>query len=93
MAGGSGDDLIDGGVDADTMRGGQGADTFLLRFGEINGDYIVDYNRSEGDRLTVVGSGPLSVVGRIGGIFAISDGMTTETVKVFGATPADFILA
>jgi Ca2+-binding RTX toxin-like protein len=93
LAGGSGDDLIDGGVDADTMRGGQGADTFLLRFGEINGDYIVDYNRSEGDRLTVVGSGPLSVVGRIGGIFAISDGMTTETVKVFGATPADFILA
>lgn len=92
LDGGNGDDLLDGGAGADEMRGGRGADTFLLRYGEIDGDRIADFRRLEGDRLAVVGSGPLSVVGLGGGAFSISDGVTTETITVFNAAQSDFIM-
>lgn len=92
LDGGNGDDLLDGGTGADEMRGGRGADTFLLRYGEIDGDRIADFRRLEGDRLAVVGSSSLSVVGLGGGAFSISDGVTTETITVFNVAQSDFIM-
>jgi len=92
LLGDLGDDLLDGGAGADLMRGGGGADTFLLRFGEIDGDRITDFNREEGDRVLLIANLPLSVVGLGGGAFAISDGVTTETISMRDALVSDFTL-
>lgn len=91
---GSGNDRLDGGGGPDRMTGGRGADTFHLRFGEIDGDYIVDFSSQENDRLTISGNGtgPLSVVRLGGSAFAISDGRTTETMTAFNAAVSDFFL-
>lgn len=90
LLGGDGNDRIDGGAGPDRMSGNQGADTFLLRFGEIDGDRISDFSSLEGDRLVLIGSGQLSVV-KVGvGSFAISDGVTTETITALTASVSDF---
>ena len=52
--GGEGNDTIDGGEGSDTLTGGPGADTFV--FGAEHGsegDVITDFDREEGDQITL----------------------------------------
>ncbi|WP_156139385.1 Ig-like domain-containing protein [Aeromonas diversa] len=56
LYGGVGNDTLIGGMGNDTLRGESGADTFAWQQGDAGPgqmakDYIVDFNRSEGDRL------------------------------------------
>ena len=92
LAGGEGDDVLDGGAAADRLRGGAGADSFVLRFGELDGDGVDDFARLEGDRLVLIGSGPLTVTALGRGAFTITDGVTAETITVRNAMETDFIL-
>ncbi|MEO3472236.1 hypothetical protein AAFN86_10240 [Roseomonas sp. CAU 1739] len=92
IEGGAGRDIIDGGAGADLMRGGADADVFRLAMGNINGDTILGFDAAEGDRLLVLGVRPVGVSDLGGGLFAFTDGSTTETAHVFGATVADFHL-
>ncbi len=90
LVGGRGDDLLYGGPGADRMRGGAGADTFFLRFGETNGDKVLDFSRADGDRLSVASNSAITVTGGSQGSFMLSDGHVTETLIAKGATVSDF---
>ena len=92
LFGGRGDDTLAGGAGADAMRGGLGADTFELRFGELDGDRILGFRRAEGDRLELLADGAVTVEDRGQGIFAVSDGILTEILRVRGAAAEDFLL-
>lgn len=48
-------DTIDGGAGADQLTGGPGADLFVFRAGEANGDVVADFNEVSGDRLQFLG--------------------------------------
>jgi Ca2+-binding RTX toxin-like protein len=67
MFGGAGNDLMTGSSGQDTFRGGSGADNFYLTgydvfnpvgFGSpvMAPDRVLDFSRTEGDRLTLIGS-------------------------------------
>ncbi|MCA3424319.1 MAG: hypothetical protein INF81_15310 [Roseomonas sp.] len=67
LFGGSGGDFLEGSWGRDTYRGGSGADIFYLTFldqferNDIGSpvsapDQVLDFNRAEGDRLTLIGS-------------------------------------
>ena len=52
--GGKGNDTIDGGEGSDTLTGGEGADTFVFsQSRESEGDVITDFDREEGDQITL----------------------------------------
>ena len=57
LYGGSGNDRLRGGAGTDDLYGGSGADRFIFDDGEFGGmtrstaDYIVDFSRSEGDKI------------------------------------------
>jgi Ca2+-binding RTX toxin-like protein len=55
ISGGAGSDTIEAGVGADTMSGGTGADQFFFRDGDISStpDVILDFNRAEGDKISL----------------------------------------
>ena len=44
-------DELDGGAGADMLHGGEGADRFVFRSGEANGDVVLDFDAASGDRL------------------------------------------
>lgn len=90
LRGGEGDDIFDGGLGADRMRGGKGADTFILRFGETDGDQIHGFSRTDGDRLSIVGDTAITVTAGASGTFLLTDGNTTESLIVKGAAISDF---
>lgn len=92
LFGGRGDDTLAGGAGADALRGGLGADLFELRFGELDGDRILGFRRAEGDRLELLADGAVTVEDRGQGIFAVSDGILTEILRVRGAAAEDFLL-
>lgn len=92
LFGGRGDDTLAGGDGADAMRGGQGADLFELRFGELDGDRILGFRPGEGDRLQLLADRAVTVEDRGQGVFAVSDGILTEILRVRGAAAEDFLL-
>lgn len=55
LKGGDGADTLEGGAGADTLSGGAGADMFIYREGDLslNGDRILDFNRLEGDKISL----------------------------------------
>lgn len=55
ISGGADNDTLEGGAGSDTLAGGSGADTFFFRQGDLNaaGDYILDYSRTDGDRISL----------------------------------------
>src|SRR5690606_18095959 len=58
ISGANGDDQIVGGANKDTLFGGNGADTFFFDDGEVgsgaaSADIILDFDRSEGDKIHV----------------------------------------
>jgi Ca2+-binding RTX toxin-like protein len=52
LFGGNGSDFLSGGLGNDQLTGGNGADTFLFRQGDGR-DTILDYSRSQGDRIQI----------------------------------------
>ncbi|WP_108659219.1 calcium-binding protein [Acuticoccus kandeliae] len=89
LFGGAGDDTLTGGLDADRMAGGEGEDLFLLRFGDIEGDIIVDFDAGEGDRITIADDRALTVSEVSDGIFSVTDGRFTQTFEAAGASLDD----
>jgi Ca2+-binding RTX toxin-like protein len=66
LMGESGDDVLMGGGGADRLTGGTGADTFVFRLGESAPsarDRVLDYARSEGDRIDFTHMGALAFRG------------------------------
>jgi Ca2+-binding RTX toxin-like protein len=57
LKGGDGADNLEGGAGADTLSGGTGADMFTFRDGDLSltADRILDFNRLEGDRISLQG--------------------------------------
>jgi Ca2+-binding RTX toxin-like protein len=59
LEGGSGADLLAGGAGLDSLRGGAGGDLFLFQRDELDGAdvlaQVADFNRGQGDRLSVGG--------------------------------------
>ena len=55
LSGGAGNDTLEAGVGADTLSGGGGADQFFFRDGDISSvaDKITDFNRAEGDKISL----------------------------------------
>ncbi|NKD85251.1 calcium-binding protein [Haematospirillum jordaniae] len=52
LDGGAGHDFLFGGQGADTLTGGSGADMFgYFRLWDMHGDTIMDFNRTQGDRI------------------------------------------
>ncbi|MDX7718702.1 type I secretion C-terminal target domain-containing protein [Aeromonas caviae] len=56
LYGGTGNDVLSGGLGNDILKGDGGADTFIWRKGDteagkVTKDYIVDFSKSEGDKL------------------------------------------
>ncbi|MFQ2486106.1 VCBS domain-containing protein [Aeromonas caviae] len=56
LFGGSGNDTLFGGIGDDILKGDEGSDTFIWRKGDteagkVTKDYIVDFSKSEGDKL------------------------------------------
>jgi hypothetical protein len=92
LEGGAGDDELDGGAGADQLRGGAGSDTFLLRFGELSGDRVIDFSRLAGDRLVIVANRPVTVEEQGQGTFVVTDGTVTETLTAIGAAESDFLI-
>jgi Ca2+-binding RTX toxin-like protein len=92
LYGGAGRDIIDGGDGVDVMRGGADADIFRMAFGSSNGDAILDFDAGEGDRLMVRSDRAIAISDLGEGFFSFTDGVMTETLRVAGATLADFEL-
>ena len=97
LLGGDGDDLLNGGGldnanEVDYLTGGRGADTFTL---QDDGDYftglsiIRDFNISEGDRISLPGSGAGAFNGRFdfqhGSYSGISGAYMVGTISSSGA--------
>lgn len=53
LFGGAGNDVIDGAYGKNTLSGGAGADQFIFRPVEGGRDTVVDYNRAEGDTVSI----------------------------------------
>ncbi|PWS35141.1 hypothetical protein DFH01_22785 [Falsiroseomonas bella] len=59
LLGGAGNDQLDGGSGADLLAGGDGADQFRIELGSPPdaADRITDFDRLEGDRILLLGTG------------------------------------
>jgi Ca2+-binding RTX toxin-like protein len=95
IIGGGRDDAINGGPGADRLFGGAGADLFIQHRGEVEGDVILDFSGSSGDRIRFEGFGEDGSVVHVGGDqWAVADrsGMTERFWLAHGAalTPADY---
>lgn len=53
LLGGGGADILVGGAGSDNLTGGTGADLFEFTFFDLFADRITDFNRAEGDRLSI----------------------------------------
>ena len=92
--GGAGDDFVSGDKGDDTMAGGAGADSFHT-FGDAGNDRVIDFNRSEGDRVqldpgtqfTVVQVGADTQIDMVGGGRMVLVGIQMSTLDpgwIFG---------
>jgi Ca2+-binding RTX toxin-like protein len=57
LIGGAGSDVLNGSTGHDILTGGGGSDSFVFRFGETQGDTIIDFSSAEGDHLYFSGFG------------------------------------
>ena len=86
--GGAGDDYLSGDKDSDTITGGLGADIFHS-FGDAGMDRIMDFNRSQGDRVlldagttyTVAQSGIDTVISMTGGGQVVLVGVSMSSLS------------
>lgn len=53
LSGMTGNDTLDGGAGADTLTGGTGADIFVFAASDGASDTVMDFNRSQGDKLDI----------------------------------------
>ena len=83
LRGGGGDDLLYGGFGNDLLLGGAGADTFIFGLGWGN-DMILDFSRSQGDRMDLRGTSATFANLTIG-----VDTANGNSVVVFGASRID----
>lgn len=91
---GGGGAVLDGGAGADSMQGGSGRDTFLLRPGEVQGDVILGFagaGVAGGDWLSLQGFGTAATLTHQGeGLWRVSyvqGGVaTSESFTVVGVT-------
>ena len=90
LTGGAGGDTLDGRAGADVLTGGAGNDTFVFRFGEANGDAVLDFTgagAAVGDVLKFVGYGAGTIThGATADSYVI-----TPDAKHGGATAAETI--
>ncbi len=83
LRGGLGNDVLIGGAGNDQLVGGRGADSFVFNAPGWGYDQIFDFNRAEGDVISLVGSG---VTGFDGLGFYFADG---NTAVLFGGARID----
>ncbi|MFM5845013.1 type I secretion C-terminal target domain-containing protein [Aeromonas sanarellii] len=97
LSGGLGNDILVGGLGDDILKGDAGADTFTwlkgdTEAGKVAKDYIVDFSKSEGDRLDLSdlldsdGSKNESSLKSLLSVFQDSEGVHLQ-VKESGAAP------
>ena len=100
LRGGAGTDFLIGGAGNDQLVGGAGADIFTFNAPGSGYDQIFDFNRTEGDRLDMRGSG----ITAFGQMTLYIDALNSNTAVTFGSntidvygvvnlTAADFIFA
>ncbi len=92
LFGGAGADTLNGGDGADEMTGGGGADLFRLRFSGLDGDAILDFDATEGDRIAIAAEHVLSVSEDAPGVFRVSDGVVEHVFEAAGASLEDIAL-
>jgi len=81
LRGGGGSDTLSGGAGGDKLVGGTGADVFAFDLPSFGTDEIFDFNRGEGDRIDMRGSGITSLAGFA---FINTDGTNTQLVATGG---------
>jgi Ca2+-binding RTX toxin-like protein len=96
LSGGGGNDRLTGGKGADMLTGGTGADKFTFRPGDVEGDWILDFNGAGGERDTLIfnGFGPGATLTNEGNQWMIvyGEGMTESfTMNVTSLAPNDVI--
>ncbi|MEH2536613.1 MULTISPECIES: beta strand repeat-containing protein [unclassified Bradyrhizobium] len=101
--GNGGNDTLSGGIGNDNLTGGTGSDTFVYASGG-GADFVVDFNRGQGDRIDVTGvsgiysladiqsratqQGPNTLID-----FGNGDSITLANVAVGSLVASDFIFA
>ena len=78
-------DELDGGSDADTLHGGGGADRFLFRPGEADGDTVLDFDPASGDVLEFHDYGKGATLTRLDGerwAVASADGSVVDVIRL-----------
>ncbi|QEL89100.1 hypothetical protein D9623_02500 [Azospirillum brasilense] len=89
LYGRGGNDRLNGGEGTDTLAGGIGNDTFVFVQGEANGDIISDFSKSGSngqDFIEFRGYGYSASLTSNGDYWTISDGYTSETIKIIGVS-------
>ena len=98
--GNGGANVLDGRGGADTLTGGSGNDTFVFRFGETQGDKVLDFTGagvSAGDGLTFYGFGSGATLAQVGtsDSYTITadtaHGGASETFQLVGVTNLDLL--
>lgn len=91
------DDQLNGGGGADMLTGGRGADRFVFWRGEADGDTVVDFSSTDGDRLEFVDWGADATVTRVDDTHlrvAKADGSRAEVITIANGatiTEADYV--
>ena len=100
LVGNGGANVLDGRGGADTLTGGSGNDTFVFRFGETQGDKVLDFTGagvSAGDGLTFYGFGSGATLAQVGtsDSYTITadtaHGGASETFQLVGVTNLDLL--
>ncbi len=97
IRGAGGDDVLNGGAGNDLLVGGAGADRFVYDAPGWGRDEVFDFNRAEGDRIDLRGSGydfadlAITVIGTTTRVEVEGDRM--DFYNVGGLSAADFLFA
>src|SRR3546814_4589994 len=83
-------DVLDGGLGADRLISGTGADLFVFRPGEVAGDSLVDFDAAAGDRMEFRDFGSGARLEHISGDqWSVVHAGGEETFTINGPVPTD----
>ena len=85
LRGGAGNDVLIGGLGNDQLVGNAGADIYTFDAPDYGYDQVFGFNRVEGDRLDMRGSGATS----FGQLTLLIDSVNSNTAVVFGTNTVD----